>query len=108
MEKLRQVCEENDAVFRVNDYKKPFRTEVQSVLVKGCLDELRAMGLSDQPVTQPSTNEASIFSRIGIDCVCFGPGKREGNMHTPQEHVALEDLEKAKEFYKRIIERFCL
>lgn len=108
MQKLRHVCDENNAEFRVSDYKKPFRTEPQSILVKGCLDELRAMGLSDRPVTLPSTNEASIFSRIGIDCVCFGPGKREGNVHTPQEHVALEDLEKAKEFYKRIIERFCL
>ncbi|MBO9668201.1 MAG: M20/M25/M40 family metallo-hydrolase, partial [Bdellovibrio sp.] len=41
MDQLRQVCEENGAVFRVNDYKKPYRTEVNSILVKGCLDELR-------------------------------------------------------------------
>lgn len=108
MDRLRGVCEENGASFRVNDYKKPFRTEMNSILVKGCLDELRAMGLSDQPISQASTNEASIFSRVGIECVCFGPGKREGNVHTPQEHVALVDLEKAVEFYKRIIERFCL
>ncbi|MBV2168178.1 MAG: M20/M25/M40 family metallo-hydrolase [Bdellovibrio sp.] len=108
MDRLRGVCEENGASFRVNDYKKPFRTEMNSILVKGCLDELRAMGLNDQPISQASTNEASIFSRVGIECVCFGPGKREGNVHTPQEHVALADLEKAVEFYKRIIERFCL
>lgn len=108
MEQLRKVCEENGATFIVNNYKKPFRTEVNSILVKGCLDELRAMGLNDRPITQASTNEASIFSRIGVDCVCFGPGKREGNVHTPQEHVALADLEKAVQFYKKIIERFCL
>lgn len=108
MSRLRVVCEENGASFRVNDYKKPFRTERNSILVKGCLDELRAMGLNDQPISQASTNEASIFSRIGIDCVCFGPGKREGNVHTPQEHVAIADLERATQFYKRVIERFCL
>lgn len=108
MEGLRQVCEDNEANFRVNDYKKPFRTEVNSILVKGCLDELRSLGLEDQPISQASTNEASIFSRVGIECVCFGPGKREGNVHTPQEHVALADLEKAIQFYKKIIERFCL
>lgn len=108
MDRLRQVCDANQASFRINDYKKPFRTQTNSILVKGCLDELRAMGLSDQPVSQPSTNEASIFSRIGIDCVCFGPGKREGNVHTPQEHVALADLEQATQFYRKIIERFCL
>jgi acetylornithine deacetylase/succinyl-diaminopimelate desuccinylase-like protein len=105
---LRRVCEENGAQFRVTDYKKPFRTEDRSILVKGCRDELRAMGLSEQLATQPSTNESSIFSRTGIDCLCFGPGKREGNVHTPSEHVAVEDLHKAIEFYKRVIERFCL
>ena len=108
MGRLREVCESNGGSFSVNDYKKPFRTEVNSMLVKGCLDEMRAMGLSDQPISQASTNEASIFSRIGVECVCFGPGKREGNVHTPQEHVALADLEKATQFYKRVIERFCL
>lgn len=108
MDQLRVVCEKNGAIFRVNDYKKPYRTEMNSILVKGCLDELRALGLSDKPITQPSTNEASIFSRIGVECVCFGPGKREDNVHTPQEHVAVADLEKAIEFYKKVIERFCL
>ncbi|MFM6927616.1 MAG: M20 family metallopeptidase [Bdellovibrio sp.] len=108
MDKLRNVCEANDAIFAVNDYKKPFRTEVNSILVKGCLDELRSLGLSDQPITQASTNESSIFSRIGVECVCFGPGIREGNVHTPTEHVAIADLEKAVEFYKKVIERFCL
>lgn len=108
METLRLVCEQNGAQFRVTDYKKPFRTDEASVLVKGCRDELRAMGLSEDLTTQPSTNEASIFSRTGIDCLCFGPGKREGNVHTPSEHVSVEDLRKAVEFYKRVIERFCL
>lgn len=108
MDQLRAVCENNGAAFRVNDYKKPYRTEMNSMLVKGCLDELRSLGMKDKPITQPSTNEASIFSRIGVDCVCFGPGKREDNVHTPQEHVALADLEKAIHFYRKIIERFCL
>jgi succinyl-diaminopimelate desuccinylase len=108
MDQLRLTCEANQASFRVNDYKKPFRTEANSILVKGCLDELRTLGLHDQPITQASTNEASIFSRIGVECVCFGPGRREGNVHTPQEHVAIADLEKAVQFYKKIIERFCL
>jgi len=108
MDGLRQVCADNGAVFRVNDYKKPFRVEPQSPLLKGCLDELRKLGLNDQPITQASTNEAAIFSRIGVDCVCFGPGKREGNVHTPQENVSLADLEKSVQFYRNVIERFCL
>lgn len=108
MNRLRLVCEQNDAIFTVNDYKKPFRTETNSMLVRGCLDELRALGLRDTPITQASTNEASLFSRIGVECVCFGPGVREGNLHTPEEHVSLKDLESAIRFYQKIIERFCL
>lgn len=105
---LRNICDVNEAEFRIIDYKKPFRTNETSILVRGCCDELSAMGLEPAITTQPSTNEASIFSRLGIDCICFGPGRREDNVHTPQEHVAVLDLERATEFYKRIIERFCI
>lgn len=108
MDQLRETCEKNGASFRINDYKKSFRTDRNSILVKGCLDELRRLDLKDKPITQSSTNEASLFSRLGIQCVCFGPGQREDNVHTPHEHVAIADLEKAIEFYKKVIERFCL
>lgn len=108
MDRLREVCQKNGASFRINDYKKSFRTDQNSTLVRGCLEELKKLGLKDKPITQSSTNEASIFSRLGIECVCFGPGKREDNVHTPQEHVELADLQLAIEFYKKIIERFCL
>lgn len=108
MMQLKNICEQQGASFRINDYKKPFRTKDNSILVRGCQAELEAMNLNSNLLSLPSTNEASIFSRTGIDCVCFGPGKREGNVHTPDEHVKIEDLHKATEFYKRIIERFCL
>ncbi len=108
MKKLQAICETHSSVFRVTDYKKPFRTMPNSILVKGCLDELRHLGLPYQCMTQPSSNEASIFSRVGIECVCFGPGVREGNIHTPNEHVAIDDLKKTISFYERVIERFCL
>lgn len=108
MGKLRATCEEHDSQFRVTDYKKPFRTSKDSNFVAGCQEVLSSMGLSDELKSQPSTNEASIFSRTGIDCLCFGPGKREGNAHTPSEHVNIVDLHKAIDFYKKVIERFCL
>lgn len=108
MSQLREICEGIGAQFRVTDYKKPFRTVENSSLVKGCREELQAMGLVSELTTQPSTNESSIFSRTGVECLCFGAGKREGNVHTPTEHVAVEDLHKAIDFYKRVIERFCI
>ncbi|MES3038498.1 MAG: M20/M25/M40 family metallo-hydrolase [Bdellovibrionota bacterium] len=108
MESLRKVCDQIGAHFRIVNYKRPFRTERNSILVRGCLDILRQMDLPSQCITQASTNEASLFARTGIDCVCFGAGKREGNLHTPTENVDIEHLHKATEFYKKAIERFCL
>ena len=105
---LKNICDSNQAQFRVTDYKKPFRTAENSLLVKGCLDIFRKMGINDEPTTQPSTNESSIFARLGVDCVCFGPGVREGNIHMPNEKVSIQQLRISIEFYKNVIERFCL
>lgn len=107
MRRLQQVCESVNAVFRVQDYKKPYQTEEGSEFVKGARAELRDMGLNDEPATQPSTNEACLFSRVGIECISFGPGVGEGNIHTPDENVAIEDLRQSADFYRRIMERFC-
>lgn len=106
MDHLKRECEIIGAQFQVSDYKRPFKTSEQSIFLKGGLDILRTMGLSDKAVTQPSTNESSLFARLGTECLCFGPGVREGNMHTPTEGVKIEDLKTAIEFYTRMIERF--
>ncbi len=105
---LKTECEKINGSFRVTDYKKPHRTDMNSNLVRACRDELKNMNLDESCLAQSSTNEASLFSRIGIDCVCFGPGQREGNIHTPNEHVAIDDLHQATRFYEKMIERFCL
>jgi succinyl-diaminopimelate desuccinylase len=108
MSRFKTVVQKVGGDFRVTDYKRPYRTNPESMLVRGCLAELEALGLSTEVVTQPSTNEASLWSRVGIECVSFGAGKRDGNIHTPSEHVAIDDLKKSIQFYQRVIERFCL
>ncbi len=108
MDGLKNECEKFGAQFQVSDYKRPFKTSEQSTFLRGGLDILRAMGLDSGGVTQPSTNESSLFARLGADCLCFGPGAREGNVHTPSENVKIEDLKTAIEFYRRMIERFSL
>jgi acetylornithine deacetylase/succinyl-diaminopimelate desuccinylase-like protein len=105
---LRRKCEAINAEFRVTDYKRPYRTDENSIFVRGCVAELEEMGLSPKTTTQASSNEASLWSRTGIECISFGPGIREGNIHTPKEHVLIDDLKKAIEFYRRVIGRFCL
>ncbi len=108
MHELNQVCSSVGAQFRITDYKRPFRTDKNSILARVAKEEIEKMGLSSDCISQASTNESSLFTRTGIECICFGAGKREGNIHTPLEHVRIADLEKATDFYRRMIERFCV
>lgn len=106
MDGLKNKCDEIGVQFRVLDYKKPVRTPEESIFLRGGLSLLREMKLADRPMGQPTTNESSLFARLGADCLCFGPGVREGNIHTPDEHVKIQDLQTATEFYGQMIERF--
>lgn len=108
MEMISTACDKMGAEFRLQDYKRPFRTNEKSVLIKGALAELEDLGLKGLCSSLASTNEASLFSRIGIECICIGAGQRENNVHTPNEHVEIKDLELMTSFYQRMIERFCL
>lgn len=108
MKKIQSVCEECGAQFRITDYKRPFRTNQNSVLVKSAQSILNKMGIDSTCKTLASTNEASLFSRLNIECICIGAGGREGNVHTPQEHVKIEDLNRVMQFYEQMIERFCI
>lgn len=105
---IQQACSTVGAEFRLQDYKRPFRTSADSVFTKAALTELSQLNIDSKCQALASTNEASLFSRLGIECLCFGAGLREGNVHTPNEYVTFSDLDKATAFYKRMIERFCL
>lgn len=108
MEFLRISCADNGSQFRITDYKKPFSSPENSIFTKGCRDILGEMGMPNDLSSLSSTNESSLIARLKVDCLCFGPGLRENNIHTPNEHVLVEDLEKATAFYTKVIERFCL
>ena len=105
---LRATCEQLGAVFRVTDYKQPFRTTPGSELISVCENELQKLGLSDQRRTQPLTNEANVFSRFGMECVVIGPGQGVGNSHAPNEFVSLSHLDNATRFYEGVMKRVCL
>ncbi len=108
MERLRQTCQSAGASFHIIEYKQPFATDLKSELVRGCRDELASLGLDASCGKQSTSSEANVFNRLGIACVVIGPGRSEENVHTPQEHVSMEQLRVAVEFYKRILMRFCL
>ena len=108
MRKIQSECDALGAQFVVTDYKRAFRTDENSLLIKSAKSILEKMALDSKCRTLASTNEASLLTRLGIECLCIGAGAREGNVHTPQEHVRIEDLEKVTQLYEQLVERFCL
>lgn len=106
MEILRQACDEVGGVFRVTEYKQPFRTDVASSLVQVCREQAAALGLPDECAAQSVADEANVFSRFGIPCVVVGPGRGVGNSHAPNEHVRIEQLQQAIQFYRGVLGRF--
>ena len=98
-------CEKIGAEFHLQDYKRPFRLSSKSILVKSAQNEMEKLGVASECRTMASTNEASLFARPGIECICIGIGEREENIHTPTEKVSLHQIEIAINFYEKMIER---
>lgn len=108
MENIKKECEQMGASFRVRDYKKPFRTLETSGFLRACQSEAKTLRLKSELGTQNHANECSLFARIGLDCLAFGPGKRTPEQQIYDDHVSLTDLQLAQSFYTKILERFCL
>lgn len=69
---------------------------------------LKELKMDSVPAVESFSSEASHFMKAGYDAILFGPGRAEGNTHSPNESVRVEDLEKATRFYEKMIERVCL
>jgi len=108
MSALEKTCKEQKAVFRILDVKKPFYTDKTTPFAELCLEAARSIHKTATLKTHPVTNEANVFSKFGFECIVFGPGQRQNNSHTPEEHVVLEDLQMAEDFYHRVIQQVCL
>lgn len=108
MKNFRGECQRIGADFRVSDYKRPYRTDTNGNFVRTLRGLAKDLKLPAETGTHSSTNEASLFHRTGIECVSFGPGARDGNIHTPGERVKLEDLRRAVEFYDGLMARMSL
>ncbi len=108
MARLKASCEKQGAGFSVKDLKTPFSSLSSSDFLKGCRDLMLALDLPTELKSLSAATEANVLSRWGIECVVFGPGQSVGNSHEPNERVSIEQLNRATEFYRNAIKRFCL
>ena len=107
-QRLRKVCDDLGGKMGVRNIVPPARTPKNSAFTMAALEELRSLGQSSRLVTRSASNEASVFGSMGTECLAFGPGRGEGNSHGPNEFNELQHLELATQFYRRMIERYCL
>ena len=77
-------------------------------LVKACQEAMINAQIEPLLAKKATSTEAAQYFQAGYEAVVFGPGKSQGNSHSPNEHNLLEHLEKATAFYERLIERTCL
>lgn len=105
---LQQACQANGATFRVRDYRKGFEVSSDSDLVRVASETLTQIGLKPTPGAFAGATEASVFHRLGVECVVWGPGLSVGNSHAPNECIKMRDLDLAVDFYRRFLEGFCL
>jgi acetylornithine deacetylase/succinyl-diaminopimelate desuccinylase-like protein len=107
MSVLKDYCAQLGATFVVRDYKKPFYVQPDIDFVCQAHTEICREVPNSKLTTQPVTNEANVFHKLGIETIAFGPGRREGNSQTPTESIGIDNLHKAIKIYQNLIEKFC-
>lgn len=105
---MQRTCADLGAVFTVKDYKAAFATVANSAVVRAGQGVKTAMGGSGELIQIPTSTEANVFSRFGMECLVVGPGQGVGNSHAPNESIRLSELHQASEFYRRLLEDLCL
>lgn len=68
---------------------------------------LKYSGLPTRWAAKGTCTEAGQYQRKGIPALVFGPGASVGNIHRPNESVAVADLHRAVRFYRTLIELWC-
>ena len=105
MEKVFDELRQGDADFKaevsVIRSVEALLTDTGSQFVKSFLD---VTGIN-KTVAVGFTTDGPHFAHLGAPIVIFGPGDPEV-CHKPDEYIDIADVEKAKEYYKKIINEF--
>jgi acetylornithine deacetylase/succinyl-diaminopimelate desuccinylase-like protein len=86
----------------------PLWTEPDSALIRALLDAQAAAGLPRRLATKATSTEAGVFSEAGLETVVIGAGLSVGNVHRPNEHTRVPELELAARLYAGLIRRLCI
>jgi len=98
---------EVDVEVEVERDNPPLHTPADAPLVTASLMSLAAVGRPLDLTSKAGCTEAGIYAQAGIPAVVIGPGRSAGNIHAPNEHVPIAELEAAVDLYAQIVEEQC-
>jgi len=93
--------------FRLERDNPGLELNAGSALITSGKTALRAAKLPVRVTAKTGCSEAGLFNRLGIPSAVFGPGRSVGNIHRPNEAIALAQLKGAIRFYQAFVERTC-
>jgi len=83
----------------------PLDLEINDSEVRYVYRLLREFKTGARLVTKPSCTEAGIYHAWGVPSVVLGPGMAQGNIHAPNESIAISDLAQGVSCYRFILRR---
>lgn len=87
---------------------QPMMVNRSSEIITLSMNALR--DIKEEPVltTAPFLSEALIYNQAGIESIIFGSGSLEEGIYQPDESNSIKRIDKAIEFYRAIIQKFCM
>jgi tripeptide aminopeptidase len=77
---------------RIGESYPGYRFEPDEPVFRRACDAIERTGLSPQPVDSGGGSDANVFNSRGLACVNLANGMQQ--VHTPDEHIAVADLER--------------
>lgn len=92
---------------RIVDFSQdpPLRGKKNSRFMEAAARSLKASGVKKViRKTKASSTEAAVYNQFGAEAIIFGPGISIGNVHRPNEHNSLKQLQVATRFYSTVLQ----
>jgi acetylornithine deacetylase/succinyl-diaminopimelate desuccinylase-like protein len=86
----------------------PLETARDADLVRAVVSAQESAGLGERVGTKATSTEAGIFSAAGLESVVIGAGVSAGNIHRPNEHTLISQLEAMRDLYRETLRRLAL
>ncbi len=90
-------------------YNPPLATPVDGFLARSVLRAQQAAGVEPRIYTKATCTEAGLLAESGeLEAIVLGAGESIGNVHRPNEHTRVSQLEQARVLYRELISLLCM